>query len=71
MAKQIHVQGTVNVQVLIDEKGNVVSATPVSGHPLLMHAARTAALQARFSPTMLGDQPVKVSGVITYNFLLN
>ena len=71
MAKQIRVQGTVNVQVLIDEKGNVVSATPVSGHPLLVHAARTAALQARFSPTMLGDQPVKVSGVITYNFLLN
>lgn len=70
MAKQIHVQGTVNVQVLIDERGNVVSATPVSGHPLLVHAAKAAALQARFSPTMLGDQPVKVSGVITYNFLL-
>lgn len=70
MAKQIHVQGTVNVQVLIDEKGHVVSATPVSGHPLLAPAAKAAALQARFSPTMLGDQPVKVSGVITYNFLL-
>jgi TonB family protein len=70
MAKQIHVQGTVNVQVLIDEKGHVVSATPVSGHPLLAAAAKAAALQARFSPTMLGDQPVKVSGVITYNFLL-
>jgi TonB family protein len=70
MAIQIHVQGTVNVQVLIDERGNVISATPVSGHPLLTHAAKTAALQARFSPTMLGNQPVKVSGVITYNFLL-
>jgi periplasmic protein TonB len=70
MAKQIGVRGTVNVQVLIDERGNVVSATPVSGHPLLVHAAKTAALQARFSPTMLGDQPVKVSGVITYNFVL-
>jgi len=29
-----------------------------------------AALQARFSPTMLGEQPVKVSGIITYNFVL-
>lgn len=64
------VHGTVNVQVLIDEKGNVVSATPVSGHPFLMPAAKTAALKARFSSTMLGDQPVKVSGVITYNFVL-
>jgi protein TonB len=70
IAKQTGVRGTVNVQVLIDERGNVVSATPVSGHPFLMHAAKAAALQARFSPTMLGDQPVKVSGVITYNFML-
>lgn len=70
LAKQIGARGSVNVQVLIDEKGNVISATPVSGHPLLLHAAKAAALQARFSPTMLGDQPVKVSGVITYNFVL-
>ena len=70
LAKQTRVQGRVNVQVLIDEKGNVVSATPVSGHPLLIHAAKAAAFQARFSPTMLGDQPVKVSGIITYNFVL-
>ena len=70
LAKQTRVQGTVNVQVLIDEKGNVVSATAVSGHPLLIHAAKAAAFQARFSPTMLGDQPVKVSGIITYNFVL-
>ena len=70
MAKQTGVQGTVNVQVLIDEQGKVISATPVSGHPLLVHVAKNAALQARFSPTFLGDQPVKVSGVITYNFVL-
>lgn len=70
IAKQMGVQGTVNVQVLIDEKGNVISATPVSGNPLLVHVARKAAYQARFSPTLLGDQPVKVSGVITYNFVL-
>jgi periplasmic protein TonB len=71
LAKQARIQGTVTVQVLIDEKGNVVSATPVSGHPFLVHAAKAAALQARFSPTMYGDQPVKVSGLITYNFLIN
>lgn len=57
------------VQVLIDERGNVVSATAVSGHPLLRAAAVSAARSARFSPTMLSGQPVKVSGVITYNFV--
>jgi protein TonB len=70
MARQIRIQGTVIVQVLIDEKGNVVSAKAASGHPLLIPEAQKAAMQARFSPTIIGDQPVKVSGAITYNFVL-
>lgn len=70
LARQIRQQGTVNVQVLIDETGRVISAQPVAGPPLLLAEAKKAALQARFSPTMIGDQPVKVSGVITYNFVL-
>jgi protein TonB len=71
IARNIRVQGTVIVQVLIDEKGNVVTAKATSGHPLLIPEAQKAALRARFSPTMLGDNPVKVQGVITYNFVLN
>ena len=71
IAKRARIQGSVNVQVLIDESGRVVSAKAVSGHPLLTLEAQKAALQARFSPTRLGDQPVKVSGVITYNFVLS
>ncbi len=70
IAKTLKIQGTVNVQVLISESGRVLSAKAVSGNPLLMTAAQQAALQARFSPTMLGEQPVKVSGIITYNFVL-
>jgi len=69
-AKQVGAQGSVSVQVLIDETGKVVSAKAIAGHPLLKTAAQQAAAQARFSPTMLGDQAVKVSGVITYNFVL-
>jgi protein TonB len=70
MAKQVRVQGTVTVQVLIDEAGRVLSAKAMSGHPLLVPDSQRAALQARFSPTMINGQPVKVSGVITYNFIL-
>lgn len=70
LAKQARAHGAVNVQVLIDETGKVVSAKAVSGHPLLLLAAQQAAYGARFSPTTLGDQAVKVSGVITYNFML-
>jgi len=70
MAVQIHLQGTVAVQVLIDETGKVVSAKAVSGHPILVPEAVRAAMGARFSPTTIGDQAVKISGVITYNFVL-
>ena len=70
MAVQIHLQGTVAVQVLIDETGKVVSAKAVSGHPILVPEAVRAAMGARFSPTIIGDHAVKISGVITYNFVL-
>ena len=70
IAKQARASGTVAVQVLIDEQGNVVSASPISGHPLLRAAAVAAAREAKFSPTKLSGKAVKVSGVITYNFIL-
>jgi protein TonB len=69
IARAAHAAGTVVVQVLIDENGSVVSAHAVSGHPLLQGAAVGAARQARFSPTKLSGQPVKVTGVIQYNFV--
>lgn len=82
-ARAVRAGGSVSVQVLIDEEGNVVSAKAVAGsyidpttmerksvpHPLLISAAEFAARQARFSPTLLAGQPVKVSGIITYNFV--
>lgn len=70
MAKEIRAQGPVNVQILVDEGGNVISAHAVNGHPALIHAAEEAARRARFTPTKLNDQPVKVQGLITYNFVL-
>jgi protein TonB len=69
MAKQIHLQGMVTVNVMIDETGKVISAK-ASGHPLLVPEAQRAALQARFSPTIIGETPVKVQGIITYNFVM-
>jgi len=69
IARQAHASGTVVVQVTIDENGKVISAHAVSGHPLLQAVAVAAARGARFSPTKLSGQPVKVTGVITYNFV--
>ena len=71
IAKQAHIQGPVAVQIVIDEQGRVISAKATSGHPLLQGAAVQAAYQARFTPTTLNGQAVKVTGSITYNFVLN
>lgn len=70
LAKAARAQGVVVVQVTIDETGSVASAKAVSGHPLLQSAAVQAARQAKFSPTILSGKPVQVSGVLTYNFVL-
>jgi len=69
IARAAHASGTVVVQVLIDEEGNVVSARAVSGHPLLQAASVAAARQAKFEPMTLSGEPVKVTGVIQYNFV--
>jgi len=68
-ARAVRASGAVSIQVLIEEGGEVFSAEAVSGHPLLRAAARAAACDARFSPTSLLGSPVKVSGIITYNFI--
>ena len=68
-AQAVNAEGAVSVQVIIDEAGNISSANAVSGHPLLRRAAEDAALQSKFAPTALSGQPVKVSGVIVYNFV--
>lgn len=69
-AKRMRTQGTVVVDVILDETGKVVSATASTGPAILRDAAVAAALKAKFSPTKLSGQPVKVSGVINYKFTL-
>jgi TonB family protein len=68
IARQAHASGSVTVEVMIDEDGNVISAKAVAGHPLLQAAAVKAAQQAKFTRTRLSGQPVKVQGVLVYEF---
>jgi len=69
-AKRMRTGGVVAVDVVLDETGKVVSASASSGPAILREAAVSAALKAKFSPTKLSGQPVKVSGVINYKFAL-
>jgi protein TonB len=69
-ARRLRMGGLVTVEVVVDEKGQVISAVATSGPPALRDVAVQAALRARFSPTKLSGQPVKVAGVINYKFAL-
>jgi len=70
-AKRLRMSGLVSVEVVVDETGKVISAVATSGPAILRDVAVQAALRARFSPTKLSGQPVKVSGVINYKFALS
>jgi len=69
-ARRARQSGMVTVEVVVDETGRVLSATATSGPTMLREAAIQAALRAKFSPTMLSGQPVKVTGTINYKFTL-
>ena len=70
-AKRMRTSGVVTVEVVIDENGKVISANAANGPSTLREAAIQAALRARFSPTKLSGQPVKVFGTISYKFSLS
>lgn len=69
-AKVHRYSGVVVVKVLVDEEGKVATAKDMcNGQPYLTEVALEAARKARFSPTKLSGMPVKVYGVIFYNFV--
>ena len=70
-AKKEKIEGEVTVVITIGDEGNVISAKARSGPEPLYRASEGAALKARFKPSLLNGKPVKVSGVMTYNFVLD
>ncbi|MFL6333437.1 MAG: energy transducer TonB [Pyrinomonadaceae bacterium] len=70
MARRAGATGVVEVEVVIDISGKVISAKATSGPALLRQSAEMAAKLARFNPTLLSGQPMRVSGVISYNFTM-
>jgi hypothetical protein len=62
--------GLVNVRITVDETGKVISAKAESGHETLRAASELAARSALFKINQPADNPVKITGVISYNFVL-
>lgn len=71
IAKAARASGEVKVEVTIDKAGKVISARILSGHPLLRDSALVAARQWKFKAPMASGRPAKVSGILTFNFVLD
>ena len=69
-ARRMRTVGVVEVEVVVDENGKVISARAISGPNALRDVAVQAAYRAHFSPTKLSGQPVKITGMINYNFTM-
>ncbi len=70
LARQARIQGDVQLDAVIDEQGNVVELSVVSGHPLLIDAALKAVSQWRYEPTLLNDNPVPLRLIVSVRFRL-
>lgn len=68
LARSAKVTGAVVVEITVDERGDVISANAVSGHPLLRDSAIAAARKWKFNPKMVSGVPAKTVGTITFNF---
>jgi hypothetical protein len=66
--KGVKVPGTVRVKVFIDEDGNILTPEPLSGPVEHYEASIEAAKKCKFSPTTLYGLPLKVYGIIDFNF---
>ncbi len=70
LAKQAHVQGIVQLNIVINKQGRVVDIKVISGHPLLIPAAIEAVKQWEYNPTLLNGQPVEVATEVSVPFVL-
>ena len=71
IARQAHVQGTVELRAIISKAGTIEDLVVVRGHPMLATAAIEAVRQWRYRPYLLNNEPIEVETEITVNFVLS
>ncbi len=69
-ARESGVQGTVVLDVVIDDQGGVSALQVIEGHPLLAMAAVTAVEQWLYLPYTVDGRPVEVATTVSLNFTL-
>jgi protein TonB len=70
-ARRKRIQGTVTMNAIIDQGGNVASLELVSGDPILAKAAMEVVKQWKYRPYVLDGHAVEVETVLQVNFALS
>jgi protein TonB len=71
VARMAHISGTVVIEAIIDDRGNVIQVKAISGPALLMNAALKAVSERKYRPTILDGQPVSIRFDVKVDFKLS
>jgi periplasmic protein TonB len=71
VARLAHTEGTVVVEAIIDEQGNVTQVHLISGPPLLVPGAMKAVAERKYAPTILDGQPVAIRLTVRVDYRLS
>lgn len=67
-AKQLNVTGTQDVQIVVDEEGNVIDAKVLKGNALFTQSSLAAIKEWKFTPLLKDGQPAKFTTIVTFNY---
>ena len=70
MARQLKIEGAVELEAVVTESGSVEKVNIVSGNPVLTHPAAEAVKKWKFAPFSAGGKTVKALVPIAMNFKL-
>jgi periplasmic protein TonB len=71
LARQAHIAGSVFIEAVIDEHGNVTQVHVISGPALLLGAAMRAVAQRKYEPTVLDGEAVAIELKVEVAFHLS
>gem|GEM_PF-1026285 len=67
-ARQLNVTGSQDVEIVVDEQGNVIDAKVLKGNALFTQSTLAAVKEWKFTPLVKDGQPVKFSAVLTFSY---
>jgi TonB family protein len=67
-AQKKGIKGAVKLKILISRSGDVIQATPISGHPLLSQAAIDAVKQWKYKPYIQDGRAVSIETAVSIAF---